>query len=176
MLATPVPNVPVPDIRLKQNAIYPRYSVTLDWNLLQDGVLDDRYALATAVAIALGTNALADVTDPLPDPDSTDRQGWWGNLDAQEIWGAWDIGSKLWLLRRSAIEGPNAFRGATIALVNNYIRAAIQPFVANRICSSFIVVSERVSTQQINSLITIYRGPAPAIELRFQSLWEGIQP
>jgi phage gp46-like protein len=166
----------VPDIRLKQNAVYPRYSVTLDWNLLGDGTLDDRYALATSVAIALGTNALADESDPLPDPDSTDRQGWWGDLDAQEIWGAWDIGSKLWLLRRSAIEGPNAQRGATIALVNNYIKAALQPFVDNRICSTFTVESVRASPQQIDSLITIYRGPEPLIELRYQSLWEGIQP
>jgi phage gp46-like protein len=164
-----------PDIRLVSNAIYPRYSVTLDWNLLPDGTLDDSYALATAIAIALGTNALADVNDPLPDPDSTDRQGWWGNLDAQEIWGAWDIGSKLWLLRRSAIEGPNAQRGATIALINNYIRTALQPFVDNQICSTFTIASERVSPQQINSLITIYRGPSPAIELRYQSLWDGIQ-
>ena len=166
---------PAPDITLKQNAIYPRYSVTLDWDLLDDGTLDDRYALATSVCIALGTNALADFSEPLPDPDSTDRQGWWGDMDCQEIWGAWPIGSKLWLLRRSAIEGPNAQRGATIALVNNYIKAAIQPFVDNKICSTFTVVSQRTSPQQITSLITIYRGPEPSIELRFDSLWDGIQ-
>jgi phage gp46-like protein len=166
----------VPDIYLKQNAIFPRYSVTLDWNLLDNGMLDDRYALATSIAIALGTNALADQAEALPDPDSSDRQGWWGNLDAQEIWGGWDIGSKLWLLRRAKIEGPNQFRGATIARVNNYIKACIQPFVDNRICSQFSVVSERVTTQQINSLITIYRGPEPAIELRYQMLWDGITP
>jgi phage gp46-like protein len=165
----------VPDIYLKQNAVYPRYSVTLDWNLLQDGTLDDRYALATAVCIALGTNALADVSEPLPDPDSTDRQGWWGDLDAQEIWGAWPIGSKLWLLRRSKIEGPNAQRGATIALVNNYIRACLQPFVDNRICSTFEVVSVRKDQQTIESSIRIYRGPEPAIELQFESLWEGVR-
>ena len=165
----------VPDIRLKQNTIFPRYSVTLDWNLLPSGALDDSYALATSICIALGTNALADDGEPLPDPDSTDRQGWWGDFDAQEIWGGWPIGSKLWLLRRSAIEGPNAQRGSTIALVNNYIRAAIQPFVDNKICSTFTVVSQRVSKQEINSLITIYRGPTPEIELRYQSLWDGIR-
>jgi phage gp46-like protein len=174
MIIAPVPASP--DIRLVSNSVYPRYSVTLDWNLLPDGTLDDNYALATAVAIALGTNALADDDDVLPDPDSTDRQGWWGNLDAQVIWGAWDIGSKLWLLRRSSIEGPNAQRGSTIAQVNNYIRMAIQPFVDNQICSTFTVESARVSPQQINSLITIYRGPVPSIELRFQSLWDGIEP
>jgi phage gp46-like protein len=172
-----MPRAAVPDIYLKQNTIFPRYSVTLDWSLLGDGTLDDRYALATSVCIALGTNALADINDPLPDPDSTDRQGWWGDLDCQEIWpGSWPIGSKLWLLRRSKIEGPNAQRGATIALVDNYIRAALQPFVDNRICSTFKVDSVRVSPQQIDSLITIYRGPEPNIQLRFHSLWDGIKP
>ena len=171
-----LPQPLVPDIRLKQTDIYPRYSVTLDWNLLDNGTLDDRYALATSVAIALGTNALADVSDQLPDPDSTDRQGWWGNMDAQDIWGAWDIGSKLWLLRRAAIEGPNAQRGATIARLNNYIKAALQPFVDNRICSTFTVESQRVSPQQIDTLIKIYRGPEPTIELMYSSLWEGVVP
>jgi phage gp46-like protein len=167
----------VPDIYLQQNTFFPKYSVTLDWNLLQDGTLDDKYALATSVAIALGTNALADLSDELPDPDSTDRQGWWGNgPDAREIWGAWDIGSKLWLLTRTRSEGPNPFRGSTIARVDNYIRAALQPFIDNGICSRFNVNSTRVSTQQINTLITIFRGPLPAIELRYQLLWDGITP
>ena len=94
----------VPDVRLVQNTQFPRYSVTIDWNLLGDGTLDDTQALATAIIVALGTNALADATDEMPDPDSTDRAGWWGNLDADVIWNGWDIGAKLWLLRRSAIE------------------------------------------------------------------------
>src|SRR4051812_1651501 len=87
-----------PDIRTVQNTEFPKYSVTIDWQLLDDGTLDDRQALATAVVVALGTNALADVDDRLPDPDSTDRQGWWGDMDAEAIWNAWPIGTKLWLL------------------------------------------------------------------------------
>jgi phage gp46-like protein len=72
----------VPDIRLVQNNIFPAYSVTVDWSLLPNGTLDDTQALATAVIVALGTNALATDTDVLPDPDSNDRCGWWGDLDA----------------------------------------------------------------------------------------------
>jgi hypothetical protein len=53
-----MPRAAVPDIYLKQNTVFPRYSVTLDWSLLDDGTLDDRYALATSVCIALGTNDL----------------------------------------------------------------------------------------------------------------------
>ena len=166
----------VPDIRLVQNLYFPKYSVTLDWKLLDDGTLDDKYALATSVCIALGTNSLADEDDPLPDPDSDDRQGWWGDLDADVIWGGWPIGSKLWLLRRSAIEGPNAQRGATVQLVKNYIIAAIQPFVERRICSRFMVEATRVNDQRIDALVRIFRGPLPAIELMYSVLWEGIKP
>src|SRR5262252_8160155 len=98
----------MPDIRLVQNAIFPNapaYSVTMDWSLLGDGTLDETQALATAVIVALGTDGLAAISDVLPDPDSVDRAGWWANLDAEEIWDGWDIGCKLWLLKRDKIVG-----------------------------------------------------------------------
>ena len=125
----------MPDIRLIQNTLFPKYSVTLDWSLLDDGTLDDKRALATAVCVALGTDALADRDDLLPDPDSTDRCGWWGDLDAQELWQGWDIGCKLWLLKRSKIEGPGSYYGATVARVEQYIRTSIQPFLDLKIAS-----------------------------------------
>jgi phage gp46-like protein len=162
----------VPDIRLVQNTLFPRYSVTLDWELLEDGTLDDTQALATALCVALGTNGLASVDDLLPDPDSSDRKGWWGDMDAETIWNGWPIGSRLWLLRRSKIEGPNAQRGATIAWVQNYIVECIQPFVDHRICSTFRVEVARTSPQQIDALIIVYRGPQPIIELRYAVLWD----
>ena len=164
----------VPDIRLSQNVQFPKYSVTLDWKLLDDGTLDDSQALATAICIALGTNSLADEEDLLPDPDSTDRQGWWGDLDAEEIWSGWPIGSKLWLLRRSKIEGPNAQRGATVARVKAYITSAIQPFVDHKICTRFDIWCDRSTARddRVDALVRIYRGPLPAIELRYAVLWD----
>jgi phage gp46-like protein len=144
----------------------------MDWMMLDNGTLDDTQALATAVCVALGTNSEASDTDILPDPDSTDRQGWWGDLDCQEIWGAWPIGSKLWLLRRAKILEANAQEGATVSRVIDYIRQAIQPFVENHICSRFEVQAARVSPQQINAAIAIFRGPLPAIQLQYQILWD----
>jgi len=166
---------PTPDIRLVQNNFYPAYSVTLDWQLLGDGSLDDTQALQTAVAVALGTDALADVDDVLPDPDSTDRLGWWGDMDAAAIWNGWPIGTKLWLLRRSAILGPGSKLGATQAWANDYICAALQPFVDRKICSSFRLLSLRVDKQRIDVLIHIYRGPKTALQLQYQVLWQGIR-
>src|ERR1700740_3111150 len=110
--AEAVPTYNLPDIRLVQNTQFPKYSVTLDWSLLPNGTLDDTQALATAVCVALGTNALAGPNDQLPDPYSADGCGWWGDLDAELIWGGWPIGSKLWLLRRAKINSASGRDGS----------------------------------------------------------------
>ena len=57
-----------------------------DWLLLPTGMLDQSQELANAVKVALLTDAIADPADILPDPDATDRRGWWGDLDAETIW------------------------------------------------------------------------------------------
>ncbi|HEY2243453.1 MAG TPA: phage GP46 family protein [Xanthobacteraceae bacterium] len=171
------PTLPAPpDIRIVQNNQFPAYSVQLDWQLLGDGSLDDSRALATAVAVALGTDALASVDDLLPDPDSDDRLGWWGDMDADTIWNGWPIGTKLWLLRRSAILPPDAKRGATQVWANDYIYNAIQPFIDQKIASSFEIVSVRVDKQRIDAMIRLYRGPMTAVQLMYQVLWQGMRP
>lgn len=164
----------MPDIRLVQNTQFPKYSVTVDWSLLSDGTLDETQALATAVIVALGTDRLAQPGDTMPDPDSTDRRGWWGDFDAQPIWEGWPIGTRLWTLQREAILPAGAGRGATVVRAEQFIREAIQPFIDRRIGSSMTVQCTRVSTQRIDALIRIYRGPQTEIELRYQILWGGV--
>ena len=161
----------MPDIRLVQSSLWPGYDVQSDWRLLDDGTLDERQALATAVIVALGTDALAERDDILPDPDSTDRAGWWGDLDASEIWGGWPIGSRLWLLKRDKIEDHGAARGATVTRVDRYIREALQPLVDRRIASTFDVKASRVGRERIDARVVIYRGPTIGVELRYQILW-----
>lgn len=165
----------MPDIRLVQNTEFPKYSVTVDWSLLDDGTLDDRDALATAVIVALGTDRLAAKDDVLPDPDSPDRAGWWGDLDAEEIWTGWPIGCRLWLLKRSKIVGNESQQGATVVWVEQYIREALQPFIDRRFASAMEVVVSRVDRQRIDALVRLYRGPLRAVDLRYQVLWDGIE-
>jgi len=166
----------MPDIRLLQSPdAFPRYSIPIDWLLLDDGTLDDTQALATAVIVALGTNRLASPDDILPDPDSTDRAGWWGDLEAEDLFNGWPIGTKLWLLRRSKIVGPEDPEGATVVRVEQYIREAIQPFVDNRIATSFDVEVWRGSVERIEAAVVIYRGPNRPVEMRFQILWNDIE-
>jgi phage gp46-like protein len=165
----------VPDVRLVQNGEYPLASeVSLDWLLLGNGTLDDSEALATAVMVALGTDRLAERDDTLPDPDSTDRRGWWGDLDTELIWGGWPIGTRLWLIKRDKITGAAAARGSTLTRINGYIREAIQPFIDQRIASRMDVRVERVGRERVQALIKLYRGPQLAVDLRYQVLWAGI--
>jgi len=162
----------VPDIRDVQTGTCPQTGLTIDWRVLENGTLDDRQALATAVVVALGTNALASSDDVLPDPDSTNRMGWWGDLDAQLIWSGWPIGSKLWLLQRAKMTPATALEGSILARVEDYISEAIQPFVNLRIASGFDVWVARVDKQRIDALIRIYRGPLKAVDLLYQVLWD----
>ena len=62
-----------------------------------------------------------------------------------------------------------------MAAVENYIKAAIQPFVDRKICSSFRVWTTRVNPQRIDALVHIYRGPLPEIELLYAVLWDAMQ-
>jgi len=66
-----------------------------DWLLKPDATLDETEELVNIVKMALLTYALADVDDILPNPDSTDRCGWWGDFEAETIWDGWPIGAAL---------------------------------------------------------------------------------
>ena len=165
----------MPDIRLVQRGEFPyQTDVSVDWLLLDDGTLDETQALQTAVIVALGTDRLAARSDLLPDPDSTDRRGWWGDMDADVIWNGWPIGCRLWLLHREKITGREAQQGSTLTRIKFYIQEALQPFINIRLASSMYVDVERVDSQRINALIRLYRGPRIAIELRYQILWQEI--
>jgi phage gp46-like protein len=163
----------IPDIRLFQYTDFPA-SLSIDWILRDDGTIDDTQALATAVIVALGTNRLALSSDIMPDPDSSDRQGWWGDLEAEEIWKGWPIGCRLWLLKRAKITGPEAFGGATVTLVEMYIREALQPFLDLKIASQMDVQVARVGLERIDARVRLYRGPQTAVDLQYQILWDEI--
>lgn len=158
------------DIRIIQ--VKTPFELTLDWLKTPFGMLDETQELATAVIVALGTDRLADADDTLPDLDSTDRRGWWGDIDAEVIWGGWTIGTRCWLLTRSKIVGAESVEGATVARAELYVREAIRPFITNRVASRYLVSAERTARDRIDVSVIIYRGPLPAIELRYQLFWD----
>jgi phage gp46-like protein len=167
----------MPDIRLVQTAEFPyQTEVSADWSLLANGTLDESQALATAAIVALGTDRLADEGDFLLDPDSTDRRGWWGDMDAEPIWGGWPIGSRLWLLKRSKIAPSESWEGSTLVRVKFYIEEALQPLIDRKVASTFEVAVVRIDKQRIDAAIRLFRGPKIDVELQYQILWSDIQP
>jgi phage gp46-like protein len=168
------------DLRLRQTVVPDAVAlnleaVTLDLLQLPSGLLDETMELQTAVIVALGTDKLANPSDTLPDLNSDDRRGWWGDLDAEKIWSAWPIGCRLWLLERAKITTATSRQGATIAKVETYIREALQPFLTKGIASKMAVKATRINTERIDATATLYRGPLPAISLQFDDVWRGIQ-
>lgn len=146
--------------------------VTMDLLLLDTGMLDEREELATAVRVALGTDSTADKNDVLPDPDSTDRRGWWGDLDAEDIWGGWPIGCKNWLLTRAKITDVPSVEGSTVHRARQYTLDALRPFVERRIASNANAEAVRVGLQRIDVVAQLFRGPELEIDLNYQVLWQ----
>jgi phage gp46-like protein len=160
------------DIRYLQQLDFPAYAVQLDWLLTDQNLVADGYDLQSAVIVALGTDALAPVDEELPDPDATDRRGWWGDMDADEIWGGWPVGCKLWLLARAKIVGVGARGGSTIAKADGWTRDAMIPFTQRLIASRIDVLANQMAIDRIDVGVVIYRGPEPVIELRYAELWD----
>ena len=155
--------------------------VTYDFLLTPLGQLAETAELRSAVLIALGSDKLADASDILPNPwqgpqgSAGDRRGWWADTDADTIWGGWPIGSRLWLLDRAVIVGPDYQGGATITRVQSYIQESLQPFIDNRICSSVSVTAEQISADRIDAHVVMYRGTLTAIALDFQAVWDEVE-
>ncbi|MGY3278118.1 phage GP46 family protein [Bradyrhizobium sp. S3.7.6] len=164
----------MPDIRYV--AVSRPDIVTFDWLQQPTGLLDETDQLASAIILALNSDALADDSDALPDPRDSNLRGWWGDIDAKKLWNGWPLGSKLWLLTRAKIVDAGAAEGATVARVEAYIRAALKPFVDNGVFTRFDVSVSQVSDQRISATIMIYRGQKPAIKLEYQPLWLELFP
>ncbi|MFB0491942.1 phage gp46-like protein [Methylobacterium sp. OAE515] len=155
--------------------VHSRRAVTRAWLLTPVDQRDPSLDLVDCVVVALGTDRLARADDKLPVPGDTDRRGWWGDLDAAGIRDGWPIGTRLWLLQRVTITGPEARQGSTVARAEDYTREALQPFVQKGVASRLSVVGERMSIEGIDVKAVLYRGPLPSIELRYATLWNGVR-
>lgn len=158
------------DVRIKE--FISLEGPTMDWFLREDRTLDEREELATAVRLALGTDSLSDVTEILPDLDSTNRRGWWADMDAEAIWDGWPIGCKNWLLTRAKITEAPSSEGSTLQRARQYTAQALQPLIDKKICTRIDVTAERTELGRIEVNVVIFRGPKAEIDLRYQLLWE----
>ncbi|BCP53775.1 hypothetical protein K32_23920 [Kaistia sp. 32K] len=143
-------------------------AISYDWLVASDGSLATGEDLKTAFIIALLTDRTARADDELPDW-SDDRRGWWADMDAAEIWNGWQIGSRLWLLHRAKITDETA------TLAQEYCLEALKPFKDAGIVSRIEIELARTGREAITGIIRAYRGPKLAVELQYQSLWDGIK-
>jgi phage gp46-like protein len=163
------------DVRFQQQLDFPAYAVQLDWLMTDLNLIADGYDLQSAVIVALGTDAVAPPDMELPDPDATDRRGWWGDMEADAIWQGWPVGCLLWLLSRAKIVGVDAREGATLTRVTGWTRDAMRPFLQRRIASRIDVEPAQTGISRIDVGVTIYRGPNKEIDLLYSDLWDDLK-
>ena len=140
--------------------------MTGDW-FLAGTTLDNTNELVTAVAISLFTHRTAEADDPLPH-FASDRRGWWADFEADEIYGATPIGSRLWLLSREKQTNETRLRA------EEYIREALAWMTATGTAIAVDVVCEWFAFERLGAEITIDRGPQGSVAVRFETLWDEI--
>ncbi|AMK09657.1 phage GP46 family protein [Pseudodesulfovibrio indicus] len=126
-------------------------------------VQDD--TLKTAVVLSLFIDRRAEADDELPD-NTSDRRGWWADTFA-EVNGD-RIGSRLWLLSREKHVPSVPIRA------REYAEEALAWFVEDGVAESVSVETWWVRRGVLGLLVKMYRPNAPAIEFKFDYLWENI--
>ena len=119
-----------------------------------------RIPLVRAVVISLFTWGRANDDDELP---GTERMGWWGDTYPAEAGDR--IGSRLWLLARSAITDK------TPGQARAYAEEALQWLVDDGVASEVIVVAERQGLSQISLWCQVVRGDSPTLDIRLSNAW-----
>jgi len=118
--------------------------IKIDWDvdagdfLFADNDLTTDKGLQTAVIVSLFTDRRAYPDDVLPDSNSKDRRGWWG--DSLSPLQDDRIGSRLWLLNREKTTT------LTLERVRRYAKEALNWMVEDGVAASVQVEVERQGT------------------------------
>jgi len=115
--------------------------------------------LQTAMIISLFTDRVARDDD---DIDGNDRRGWWGDMGEE-----YNIGSRLWLLRRQKLTQTVAQKA------EDYAREALQWLISDGVVSSFAIATRIVYPRRLNMVIRYQRpGSGDNTDMRFFWVWE----
>jgi phage gp46-like protein len=132
-----------------------------------DEDLESESGLETAVIISLFTDRRAREDDELPDPNNTDKRGWWGDL-VSEI--ADDqIGSRLWLLERAKTTEN------VLVKAKEYAEEALQWLISDNVAKKVEVEVERQGTEgndRLALLVKIFQSDNNQTALKFNTRWE----
>lgn len=171
-----------PDIVIKVAADYAYADLAIadPVETMNRGGLRSREALQTAVLIQLFSDARARDEDVLPDMLDPDRRGWWGDsVGRVPEQGQANIGSRLWLLRRSPLTPDTAVIAAEM------VHEALQPIVDQGAVSHFEVETESsymrlaTSAPETGVLAIAVRGydtdGQRSYDQRFEVLWDQVR-
>lgn len=149
--------------------------IKLDWDLgllegdllFENNDLTMDSGLNTAVIVSLFTDRRADKNDILPDFDSKDRRGWWGDLTTD--FPNDKIGSRVWLLERSKT------LPEVLEKVKVYCFEALQWMIDDGVVAKIEVEVERqgsVETPILAWLVRLFKNDGKELSLRFDRQWE----
>lgn len=156
--ALPPPPLPVADVRVLWA------DGTIDMQIVDDDIASDP-GLRTSVVLSLFTDRRAEADDALPNVDG-DRRGWWGDqFSAVE---GDRIGSRLWLLDRSAR------RGDIVRVAEEYIRESLAWMIEDKVTSR-IDVKVDVAGDALLYAIGIARPQGDPVAFRFAHTWASIE-
>lgn len=129
-----------------------------DW-ILSGPSLASGEDLATALLISLFTDRTAEDSDRLPDA-STDRRGWWGDID-QDI----PIGSRLWLLDRSKLTQ------AVAVAARGYAVEALAWMLSDGVAADVQVTSTIVRPAMLRLTVTVLRANGTKVSTAYDWAW-----
>lgn len=114
--------------------------------------------LDTAIYISLFTDRQARSDD---DYDGTDRKGWWGDTDAD-----YQIGSRIWLLRRRKLTSSTATKAAS------YAKEALQWLIDDGVVESVTITTQIVYPRRLNMAITYQKPDLTSTTVQYFWVWE----
>lgn len=129
--------------------------------------LESDEGLETAVIISLFTDARAFDDDVLPDFNSTDKRGWWGDLVSPVSDGD-KIGSKLWLLERSST------REDVPQKAKQYAMEALRWMITDGVAIKTEVEAERqgrVGQDVLALKVKIFKKDGTSVAVEFEDVW-----
>ena len=152
--------------------------ISIDWDTYTmegdftfvDGDLETDDGLRTSVIISLFSDRRAREDDALPDPASTDRRGWWGDLASPEVEKD-EIGSRLWLLSREKTTPEVLIRA------EQYAKEALQWMIEDGVAASVSVKAERLdsySATRLDLLVEIKRVSGEIVTTKFDIQWQNM--
>ncbi|ARF52792.1 phage GP46 family protein [Pantoea stewartii] len=122
------------------------------------GDLDSGSDVDTAVYISLFSDRQARSDDSI---DGDDRKGWWGDLDAD-----YQIGSRIWLLRRQRLTTTVANSAAS------YAKEALQWLIDDGVLDSVSVSTQIVYPRSLFMTITCQKPDGTSTSAKYGWVWE----